>query len=50
MIYTINLYNAHIMTINPEDEHSESRGVHNAEAVRLPRNEWQGGILVEPDC
>jgi hypothetical protein len=47
--YTINLYNTHFMTIYPEEEHSEGRSVHDAETVRLPRDERQGGILAEPD-
>jgi hypothetical protein len=48
--YTIDLNNAHFMTIYPEEESGERRSVHDSEAVRLPRNEWQCGILVEPDC
>ena len=47
--YTIDLYNTHFVTIYPEEEHGEGRGVHDAETVRLPRDEGQGSILIEPD-
>lgn len=40
-------YNPHIMSVNPEEEHSKSRCVDDTQTIRLSRLKWQRGIFVE---
>lgn len=49
MTYTVNLDDTHIVTVDPEEEHSECRCVHNAQTVGLAGLEWECRILVETD-
>jgi len=47
--YSVDLDDAHIMAINPEEEHGQRRGVDNANTIGLARLEGKSCVLVEPN-
>lgn len=47
--YSVNLDDAHIMPVNPEEEHGERRGVNNTNTVSLAGLEGESCVLVKPD-
>ena len=47
--YSIDLDDAHVMTINPEEEHGQRRGIDNPNTIGLARLEGKSCVFVEPD-
>ena len=45
--YTIDLNNSHVMSINPEKEHSKGASIDHTQAVRFSRDKVESRILVE---
>ena len=47
--YSVDLDDAHIMAINPEEEHGQCRGIDNTDTISLARLEGKSCVFVEPD-
>ena len=45
--YAVDFDDAHVVTVNPEEESREGRRVNDAQAVRLSGLKGEGRVLVE---